>query len=356
MRKTSCAIVLSAILVLAMGLSAVMAEEYDMTRGNVRVKFTQHNPITVSVRDGKNATVVTNFSTEVYDKLTSLSSEGSINFTEGILASDSALKALFEDGNFSSVIEEGDSENSVSINGKNGLTSVRIEYSSGKEAESKQVATTIRTTEAEKGTLEVNHDNPDLSSPTSVQQLSQSLNISTSDARGLIKEYGRSQVSYMLDGLNNRSRNGSGNGNNSVVGGAGGMADGGAVDIQTLNSGSYFQVLLDGVRVAGRLMDPAVQVKILHPGEDVELKGFYPTVTVVQVDENGSGKNVVLMENIPFNEDKGFYYLDFRKVDWLVDYDDLPVGFYKVFLDIGRDKKVTLGARITESGKLVPAK
>jgi len=344
----------------SLGLVPAQAVEFDLSLGKVSLHYTQHNPIEIGVRGGRQGMTATRFSTEKYLNQTEIGSPGN-NFDFSIegLAELFELNANVRDGGLNSSTRWSNGEANLSAHGKDVTISYSVDRSSEGGADSKQVEVMIQA-DAKEGILSVNYDENEntITIPSDEETISRRMGISRLEARNLLDANGSSRVFEALNRADRSNPNGNNmlnNGDNEVAGGAGGIAGPGSVWLKDLDPQSTFSFYLQGPNFKARIQNSTLEMKLFYPGNGTQIKGVGANITIVgPITGNGKKpKRVVLMDSILYDEDKGYYSFSFEDASWLVKKQNLEPGGYDLYVDIGPSLTMRFGITITKDQKVV---
>ena len=328
---------------------------------HIIIHFAQHNPINITFTDGKNGFIETDLATiEGTYSATSLVASEKFEFSQVSLVDSIRSNAqLDKDGLLQINIIGKETTAIVTAAGSGDL---RMEVSNGDPPfDTKQVKAFIHVS-AEEGLLNVNAEEPQFGLPSDEEQISRVLGVSNDGARDLISKHGTSKI---FNAINEATNFGNRYGDNlmkgslakrKVAGGGGALisSEGGAIDISTLDPSTVFDIFLNEPFYKGTLMNSELEMQLIHGPSERQIKGVEGTITIAGPvnGDNPSPKNVILLDTVTFNEEKGFYYYKIKKEDFLVDPSNITPGGYNLFVDFGQMQHIKLAVTIDEDLKV----
>jgi len=319
---------------------------------SVTLSLTGENPVKISLIDG------TDFDYQV------------------LLATENQeIKAYVtgEDFDLSQVVKVNESKLSAELTGVSILQSLfssdekEIEFSATGEGfvsfkwdlgdlphDSKQVKALIKA-RGSGGLLQTNISSPEIGRPSDEEVVSRTLKISINQARKFLEEKGNRLLNALEQLKNTGNRNGYSVLRGDIPAGAGGAiieGEGGAINVNTMDPSSVFQVFLDSPKYKGNLQDSQLRVKLIHETTNTPLRGVGGTITVAGPVDGANPNTIVLLDAITYDQDQECYFYQFDPEDWLIDYERLQPGGYNLHIDFGTLQRATLGVTVTKDKKL----
>lgn len=376
---------------------SIEAVEFDLSLDAVEVHYTKTNPLEIQVEKGEAGSINTKFFTKYFTLSNNLLSTG--EFESSIFALPDAFYQSSRgnagdsnpDGKSTTLVKEADSHGelvNLTLNGTYSAikayydpsrgegkdTAVKYHSSWGKNKKNSEVETTtmiklddkedlsegkiqvdLKTTKAEKGVLRVDI-NPDLQVSDS-EKVSQRLGISRGGARDLLDKYGTLNVHNVIDALDNLKTSNNRN-NPTTAGGAGAVAGPeGVVSIKNIATKDLFNLYIRGIKYQGHVRYNSVFLNLYNPSSGEKLSQMSAKVTlegpVKKNLNNNERSNIVLLGSLNYKKGTGYHY-SFSGGDWLMPPKNLTSGPYRLHLDIGKIKHLTLPVKLTESNTVVP--
>lgn len=351
--------VLVSMALVLMVASPMKAAEFDLSLGKVSLHYRQHNPIEIEVEDGKEGVAAMKLKTEKYINKTKIGSgQGNFDFSVTSLAELFELDAQVKKGGLNSSTQWENGEASLSAQGEEMVVTYSVDKSSEGEADSKQVEVLVQA-DAKDGLLTVNYDESTVKLPSDAEEVSRKLGITNLEAQDMLNTSGHTRVFEAMERANGGSRNGENllsNGEPQAAGGAGSVAihGNGAISINKLDSQSTFSFYYNGPKFRTRIKDSVLNLKLLYPVTGTQVNGLGINITIVgPVNNKRSQKQVVLLDNLTYGKEAGYYSYDFETGKWLVDKEKLTPGGYNLIVDLGPGLTKRFGITITGNREVV---
>ena len=319
---------------------------------SVVLGFTEHNPVQIKLTGGANFDYRALLVTENQKIKAYLTGQG-FDISQTVLVNRSELRAeLAGNSELQSLFTSADNLVEFSAAGEG---SVAFMWDLGNlPHDSKNVQVRIQAS-GEEGLLKANIGGPEVSPLSDEEIVSRTLKVTIGQARNLLEEKG----SRLLNAIDQLRQTGTRNGvsvmNGSGPAGGGGAiieGEGGAIDINSMDPSSVFQVYFDNPKYKGNLQDSKLQVQLLHEATNTPIKGVGVTITVAGPIEGPNPDQIVLMDEIKFDETKGYYFYQFDPESWLIDHRKLQPGGYDLHIDFERLQHATLGITVTKDKKV----
>ena len=348
-KKKVILITLSVILALSL---AAYGKEFNLALSGVKLHYTQHNPIKISIEDAKNGSGSLFLESETYVNSNNIKGKGEFELDKTSLVSSTEMEASVKKGSVSSTLRSKDT-NTVVFASCDGNCTVESSAEVDGEYSDKFVKVRIATTQADRGILRTNHNNPEFGLPDE-EYISKQFGVSSAEARNLLDEHGKVKLINAFEGMNKFSSN-SNRGNN-PAGGAGAIAgNNGVIGINNLSSSAVFNLYLKGIKYEGYVRHNSVFMRVYYPDNGVNLNNIPINLTLHgPVNSDRYASNIALMGTLKYSSEKRLYKYAFQNGDWLVDLDRLPSGHYELHLDVERIQHIELPVTLTEDKKIVP--
>ncbi len=135
-----------------------------------------------------------------------------------------------------------------------------------------------------------------------------------------------------------------------VAGKAGGMVGPVSINVQNLSPPSVYKLHLQGPKYKGFLRNSILYMRLYYPTNGRQINGLYTTITVAEPEPSG---DILLVQELPYDNQEEYYTYSFDAEDWLVDFDKLS-GPYILMIDSGQSMNTRLKVTITEDGRIIP--
>ena len=352
------------------GFVSVKGRKFDAELGNIKLHFTQHNPIYISLDGTKDGFLKASFQTGVYDSYFEVKSDKRFDLSQTVLVSKTEFVSEIPDGgNVITTMKDGERTIFLAFQGK-GKVEGNIESKEATEQDTKMVNSLINL-DAKKGTLYVNlEEEPDFDI-SSRESISRKLSINEDQARELLNEYSERQINYALKKGNSISKNRNGHGHTFtldvkeleeggrvVAGGGGSLAvkpSTQPVNVGDLSLQSAFNIFLENPAYKGfyNQDDSTLYLRLFEPKTNTPIKGLSPNITITGP-LNESPDNIVILDSFAYDNNKERYFYSFDRNSWFTSPGDLKPGDYKLFIDINATKTIKIAITITDEREIIP--
>ena len=320
---------------------------------SIIIEFTEPNPVIIQLTDGTNFDYQALLVTENQEVKAYLTGEG-FDLSQLVEVNSSELTAkLVGNSELQSIFSSAEKEVAFSAAGA-GSVSINWDLG-GLPHDSNNVQVLIKAS-GDAGVLRANiYRPPTITMPTDAQIVSRTLKVSLNQAEKLLQDKGVRLLNALEQLKRTGTRNGYSvlNGTIPAGGGAGGIeGQGGAIDVNSLDPASVFQVYFDNPKYKGNLKDSQLMVKLFHESTNTPIRGVAGTITVAGPVDGPNPGSIVLLDEIKYDEAKGYYFYQFDPEDWLIDQEKLQSGGYNLYMDFGRLQQTRLGVTITKDKKV----
>ncbi len=318
----------------------------------VVLQFNEHNPVKVQLTDGKNFDYQALLATDNQEIKAYITGEG-FDLSQVVEVNRSELRAdMSGDSEVLSLFSSAGKEVEFSAAGEGSAAFVwnlgDLSY------DSKRVKALIKAS-GDEGLLRANVGTPALGLPSDEEIVSRTLRVSIRTARRMLEERGV----RLLNAVDQLKRTGTRNGLSLLsgaepAGGGGAIVNqgGGAIDVNSMDPGSVFQVYVDSPKYKGNLQNSQLRVQLLHEATNTPLSGVGATLTVAGPIDGPNPDQIVLLDQLKFEKERGEYYYRFDPENWLIDYRVLQPGGYDLYVDFGNLQQAKLPVTVTNDRRV----